>query len=166
MLESRGGLEEIKAAWMILGVVTTILLFGFVAGIITTVVVVDDDGGKTSPIVLGCLLAGLFTVFTMYFFLMQKLVVDGLRDFTRRIDEYCAEISEQKSNNVVTFRFQMNVNRCRLYWDRDFQCWVEVSTADPIVLSGSTSESGPVSAASQPKESHFEISSTNSSPRS
>mmetsp|Transcript_24787 Transcript_24787/g.58813 ORF Transcript_24787/g.58813 Transcript_24787/m.58813 type:complete len:206 (-) Transcript_24787:638-1255(-) len=130
-LDSRGGLEEIKAIWMILGVITTILLVGIVAGIIVTAVIVK---GTTLPIVMGCLLAGLFVVFVIYFILMQKLVVKSLRDFAKRVDEYCAEVSQEKSNNAVTFRFQMNVNKCKLYWDRDFKCWIDVSTMDPIEL--------------------------------
>lgn len=152
LLDSRGGLEEIKAVWMILGVITTVLLLGIIAGIICTIVLIDrqEDGGTLS-IILGCLLAGLFLVFAIYFYLMKRLVVDQLRAFALKIDTYCAEIAEKKSNNAVTFRFAMNVNKCKLYWDRDFQCWIDVSTSDPIDLGPS-----PISDVAQ--DGHIEMS--------
>lgn len=132
LLDGRGGLEEIKATWMLLGVVTTILLLGMVVGIICTFMLVDRT--EDSGLLLGCLFGGTFMIFAIYLYLMQMLVVDQLHAFARKVDEYCAELAKKKAQNAVQFRFQRNGNKCTLFFDRDFQVWIDVSTLDPVDL--------------------------------
>ena len=112
-------LEEIKAAWLVLGVVCTILLLGLIVGIVVSFVVVDDK--ETLGIAAGCLFAGLVVVFGGYFFLMSRWVLRPLDAFAQSVDEYCAGVSEKNGNKI---------HIC----DSDFKVWIDVSTSEAIDL--------------------------------
>jgi hypothetical protein len=122
--------EEIKAAWMVLGVICTILLLGLVVGIIVSFVVVKEK--NLLGILSGCLFAGLFVVFVGYFFLMDRWVLRPLDAFAKSVDDYCGEVSE-KNDDKVHFRFDRS-RKCALFWDSDFKVWIDVSTSEAIDL--------------------------------
>ncbi|KAG7369147.1 hypothetical protein IV203_031890 [Nitzschia inconspicua] len=122
--------EEIKAAWMVLGVACTILLLGLVVGIVVSFVVVEEK--DLLGILAGCLFAGLFVVFAVYFFLMDRWVLRPLDTFAKTVDDYCAGISE-KNGDKVHFRLERS-RMCALFWDSDFKVWIDVSTSDAVDL--------------------------------
>lgn len=122
--------EEVKAAWIFLGAICTILLLGLVVGIIISFVVVDEK--DRLGVVAGCVLASLVVVLVGYFLLMKCWVLRPLDTFARQVDEYCAEISK-KNDEKVHFRFDRS-RKCALFWDSDFKVWIDVSTPEAIDL--------------------------------
>ncbi len=122
--------EEIKAAWMVLGVVFTILLLCFLVGIIILFLLVDDN--ELLGILAGSLFAALLIVLVGYYCLMDRWVLRPLANFADKVDKYCAEISE-KNDKKVTFQFERSRN-WKLFWDADFKVWIDVSTSDAVDL--------------------------------
>jgi hypothetical protein len=124
--------EEIKAVWMILGVLSTVLLLGIVVGIIVSFVLLKDDQKDLLGTVAGCLFAALFVVFAGYFFFMNQWVVKPLNEFADKVNNYCAEIAE-KNDNKVEFRFETS-RKCTIFWDSDFKAWIDVTSSEPVDL--------------------------------
>jgi hypothetical protein len=123
--------EEIKAAWMVLGVVSTLLLLALSAGVIVTFVLVEDQ--NLLGVLAGCLFGACFLVFASYFCLMDTIVMKPLNEFGRQVDEYCAETVASKNENKVQFHFDRS-RKCQLFWDADFKVWIDVTSADPVDL--------------------------------
>ena len=119
--------EEIKAAWMVLGVVFTILFLGIIVGIVLRFVLVDDE--DLGLILTGSLFGGAFIIFTAYFFLMQALVVKPLDAMGNDVVEFCNETSAKW--DTIEFEFQRS-SKCSVYWDADFDAWINVTTTDAI----------------------------------
>jgi hypothetical protein len=122
--------EEIKATWMVLGVISTLLLFTLVVGIILTFVLVDEQ--TLLGILAGCLFGACFLIFASYLCLMDTCVVKPLNEFSRRVDEYCAEIAS-KNDDKIEFHFDRS-RKCKLFWDSDFKVWIDVTSTDPVDL--------------------------------
>mmetsp|Transcript_20540 Transcript_20540/g.33022 ORF Transcript_20540/g.33022 Transcript_20540/m.33022 type:complete len:175 (-) Transcript_20540:376-900(-) len=122
--------EEIKAAWMVLGVMASLLMIGVIVGIICTFVLVEEK--DLLAILAGLMFGACFFVFAGYFCFMDLYVVRPLDDFAKKMDEYCSEISAQ-SDNKVAFRFGRS-RKCTIFWDADFKAWIDVSTSEPVDL--------------------------------
>lgn len=119
--------EEIKAVWMILGVVFTFFFLGIIAGIVIRIVLVDDE--DAGLIVTGALFAAAFFIFTAYFFLMQALVVRPMDAMGADVSAFCHETASKWES--VNFQFQRS-SKCSVYWDADFHAWINVTSEDPI----------------------------------
>jgi membrane-anchored glycerophosphoryl diester phosphodiesterase (GDPDase) len=123
--------EEIKAVWLLLGVVCTFLLLGIIIGIICVFVLLNDDSDMLG-IAAACLFAALFFVFALYFFLMRVFVLRPLDNFAQEIDDYCAEVAKKK-NDKAKFIFDRS-RKCTLFWGSDFKVWIDVSTSEAVDL--------------------------------
>ena len=122
--------EEIKAIWIILGVIFTLLLLGIITGIVLRFVLVDDE--ELGLILTASLFAGAFIIFSAYFFLMQALVVKPLGIMATDVMSFCHETSEKWDN--IEFQFETS-SKCSVYWDSDFDAWITVTSKDPVDLS-------------------------------
>jgi membrane-anchored glycerophosphoryl diester phosphodiesterase (GDPDase) len=119
--------EEIKAMWMLLGVLFTLLSLGIIVGIVLRFVLVDDkDKGL---IISGSLFAGAFVVFSAYFCLMQASVVKPLQTLGEDLIDFCNETSEKWE--TINFEFETS-SKCSVYWDADFDAWINVTTTDAV----------------------------------
>ena len=112
---------------MVLGVVFTILFLGIIVGIVLRFVLVDDE--DLGLILTGSLFGGAFIIFTAYFFLMQALVVKPLDAMGDDVVEFCNETSAKW--DTIEFEFQRS-SKCSVYWDADFDAWINVTTTDAI----------------------------------
>jgi hypothetical protein len=121
--------EEIKAAWMVIGVVFTLLVLGVIAGIICRFLLVDDD--DVGLILIGSLFGGAFLVFTAYFFLMHYLVVRPLDDLGQDVNQFCEKTTSEWDN--VELRFERSKS-CSVFWDSDFKAWIDVVSEDTVEL--------------------------------
>lgn len=119
--------EEIKAVWMILGILFTLFLLGIIVGIVLRFVLVDDE--QLGLILTGSLFAGAFFIFSAYFFLMQALVVKPLQNLGRDITSFCNETSDKWE--AVEFQFEIS-GKCSVYWDSDFDAWINVTSTDAV----------------------------------
>eukprot|EP00934_Nitzschia_sp_Nitz4_P005496 Nitzschia sp. Nitz4//scaffold365_size14809//13653//14177//NITZ4_008915-RA/size14809-processed-gene-0.1-mRNA-1//1//CDS//3329549292//5486//frame0 len=119
--------EEIKAVWMILGVVFTFLFIGIIVGIVLRVVLVDDD--HTALLVTGSLCGAAFLIFTAYFFLMEALVVRPLDAMGANVTDFCHLTAEKW--DTVEFQFERS-SKCSVYWDADFNAWINVTSMDSV----------------------------------
>lgn len=119
--------EDIKAVWMILGVVFTLFFLAIIVGIVLRFVLVDDE--DLGLILTGSLFGGAFVIFSAYFFLMQALVVKPLSTMGQDVTAFCHETSAKWDS--VEFEFQTSA-KCSVYWDSDFDAWVEVVSTDPV----------------------------------
>ena len=114
--------EEIKAVWMILGVVFVLLILALIAGVICRFILVDDE--ELGLILTGVIFAAIFLIFSAYFFLMQGLVVKPLDAMGEDITQFCEEMSSQWEG--VEFLFERS-GKCSVYWDADFDAWINVT---------------------------------------
>jgi hypothetical protein len=125
--------EEIKAVWLILAVISTIICLGLVVGIICAFILVGDDNQHLLSILLGCLFGTCIVVIASNLYLTQRFVVRPLDEFALQVDTYCAEIAETKTSEEVEFRFERS-RKCSLFWDSDFKAWINVTTSNPVDL--------------------------------
>ena len=119
--------EEIKAAWMIIGAVFTLLLIGLIVGIICRFILVDDP--DLGLVLSGSLFGGLVVLFVAYFCLMKVFVIQRLDLLAQSIDEYCQNTAKQWEN--VEFRFERS-KKSSIYWDSDFNAWINVISSDAV----------------------------------
>jgi hypothetical protein len=119
--------EDIKAAWTMIGAVFTLLLMGLIAGIICSFVVVEDP--ELASILSGSLFGALCVVFSSYFCLMQIYVMKPLKVLGQSIEEYCEKIASKW--DMVEFHFERS-SKCSVYWDSDFQAWINVISSDAV----------------------------------
>lgn len=119
--------EDIKAMWMVLGIVFTLLSLGIIVGVILRFALVDDE--DQGLILTASLFGGAFIVFSAYFFLMQALVVKPLQTLGQDLMAFCDETSEKWE--AVDFQFEVS-NTCSVYWDADFDAWINVTTTDAV----------------------------------
>ena len=122
---------EIKAIWMILGVIFTFLFIGIVVGIVLRFVLVDDE--DKGLILTASLFGGAFVIFSLYFFLMQMWVVKPLGSMGQDVMAFCQETSVKWDG--IEFEFQVS-NKCSVYWDSDFDAWINVTSTGPVESSG------------------------------
>lgn len=122
--------EEIKAVWMILGVVFTFFFLGIIVGIVLRFVLVDDE--ELGLILTGSLFGGAFLIFSAYFFLMQALVVKPLGKMGQDVMAFFHETSEKWDS--IEFQFEVS-SKCSVYWDADFDAWITVTSTDPVDVS-------------------------------
>jgi hypothetical protein len=123
--------EEIKAVWMIMGVVFTFLFLGIIVGIVLRFVLVDDE--EMGLILTASLFGGAFLIFSAYFFLMQALVVKPLGNMGQDVMAFCQETSAKWDS--IEFRFEVS-SKCSVYWDSDFDAWITVTSTDAVDVSG------------------------------
>lgn len=123
--------EEIKAAWMLLGVIFTFFFLGIIVGIVLRFVLVDDE--EMGLILTASLFGAAFLVFSAYFFLMQALVVKPLGNLGQDLTAFCQETSAKWDR--VDFQFEVS-SKCSVYWDSDFDAWITVTSTDPVDSSG------------------------------
>jgi hypothetical protein len=121
--------EEIKAVWMILGIVFTILFLGIIVGIILRFVLVDD--ADLGLILAASLFGAAFFIFTAYFFLMHLFVVKPLDLLALEINVFCEETARKWEG--VELRFERSKS-CSVFWDADFQAWINVTSTDAVDL--------------------------------
>ena len=123
--------EEIKAVWMIIGIVFTVLLIGFIVGIVLRFVLVSDP--HLGLILTGSLFGAAFFIFSAYFFLMQAMVVKPLSSMGEDVAIFCHETAAKWDS--IEFRFEVS-SKCSVYWDSDFNAWITVTSTDPVDATG------------------------------
>ena len=121
--------EDIKASFMVVGVCFVCLCLGVIAGLICRFLIVDDE--DVGLILSASIFAGMFVIFTCYFFLMQLWVVRPLDALSQDMDAYCNEIAAKWPS--VEFQFQRS-KKCSIYWDSDFDAWINVTDSEPADL--------------------------------
>jgi hypothetical protein len=112
---------------MVLGVVFTLCSIGIIVGIVLRFVLVDDE--DKGLILSASLFGSAFVVFSAYFFLMQALVINPLQTVGHDVTDFCHETSEKWE--AISFEFEFS-NKCSVYWDTDFDAWINVSSTNPV----------------------------------
>ncbi|KAL3939760.1 MAG: hypothetical protein SGBAC_005563 [Bacillariaceae sp.] len=119
--------EGIKAKWMVIGAIFTLVLIGLIAGIVVRFTVIDDPDLQT--VLTGALFGGLFLAFVVYFCLMQVFVMSPLKKLGQSTEEYCDKIAAKWDS--VDFKFQRS-KKLAIYWDSDFKAWINVVSSDAV----------------------------------
>lgn len=121
--------EGIKAAWMVIGALFTLVLIGLIAGIVVRFTVIDDEDQKLGNVLSGALFGGLVVSFAVYFCLMQVFVLIPLKKLAQSTEDYCEKVATKWDN--VDFKFQRS-SKWAIYWDSDFKAWINVVSSDAV----------------------------------
>jgi len=121
--------EEIKARWIVLGVLFTVAMIGVLVGIFIRFRLPVVEESDLEIIVSSSLAGSTFLAFTLYYFFMQAWVIHPLKDLGDDLTKFCQELSEKWE--MVEFEFQQSP-RCTVYWDSNFDARINITVSEPV----------------------------------
>ena len=121
--------DEIKDRWKSLSYAFLCCTLCLIVGIVLRFVLVENE--DTRFYVTCALFGSTFLVYSVYFFLMQALVVKPRQDLRGDLMDFCDDLS--KKFEPVMFQFEVSGRWCTIFMDSDFSALIHVTSTDPMV---------------------------------